>query len=55
MGPGPIMIRPAVLHQFPLPEQTHHNQPQQPMNGTAENLDFYSVDYSFVYKTLKML
>jgi len=32
MGPGPIMIRPAMVHQFPIPEQ-NHNQPQQPMNG----------------------
>lgn len=29
---GPFMIRPAMVHQFPIPEQPQH-QPQQPMNG----------------------
>jgi len=33
LGPGPIMIRPAMVHQFPIPDQPQHNQPQQPVNG----------------------
>lgn len=40
LGPGPIMInsmmRPAMVHQFPIPEQQpqpQQTQPQQPING----------------------
>lgn len=38
-GPGGFMMRPAVVHQFPMMEQPQqHQQPpqqqqQQPMNG----------------------
>lgn len=37
LGPGPIMIRQAMVHQFPIPEQPQHiqqqQQQQQPING----------------------
>lgn len=35
MGPGgPFMMRPAVVHQFPMMEQSQQSQPQQqPING----------------------
>lgn len=38
MGPGgPFMIRPAVVHQFPIMEQQpQQSQSQQPMNGTLQ-------------------
>lgn len=44
MGPGGpgFMMRPAVVHQFPMMEQPqqHQQQPQQqqPMNGTQRNV-----------------
>lgn len=34
MGPF-AMIRPTMVHQFPIPEQPQHTQPQQPMNGNS--------------------
>lgn len=33
LGPGPIMIRPAMVHQFPIPDQPQQHQQQQPVNG----------------------
>lgn len=48
MGPF-AMIRPTMVHQFPIPEQPQHTQPQQPMNG---NFNFFQLSLFWIQEDL---